>query len=230
MALKRIFVLLLSALAGAVAARAAGGPPVHAIDHIGVGCADLDKGIAAIAGKTGVHAVKGGRHPGRGTQNALMSLGGGTYLEIIAPVAGARLEGDDAALLKLVDPKPVFWAIRSSDLDATARLLKEKGYAATAIRPGSRQLPDGSTLRWRAFALTGLDAAPFFIEWDKASPHPSTTSPGGCTLKRLQVLDKDPAALTKLFSVLGLDLAVGAAPAPALRVTLSCEKGNVVLE
>ncbi len=85
-------------------------------------------------------------------------------------------------------------------------------------------------LRWRTLGLTGvgLDEAPFFIEWDKSSPHPSRTSPGGCTLARLEVFDKDVSALAKLFALLGLDVPARLAPAPALRVTLKCPKGEVV--
>src|SRR5512142_2986924 len=147
--------------------------PVHAIDHVGLGVSDLDRGIGFVEEKTGVKAARGGVHPGRGTQNALMSLGGGSYLEIIAPVSGGKVEGEEGELLKLASPKPVFFAVRSTGLEATSRMLKDSGFAVTSINAGSRVRPDGTVLKWKTMGLTGLDAAPFFIEWDKASAHPS---------------------------------------------------------
>jgi glyoxalase-like protein len=58
------------------------------IDHIVYATPDLDQGIREIEDKLGVKATLGGQHPGRGTRNALISLGPSTYLEIFAPDPG----------------------------------------------------------------------------------------------------------------------------------------------
>jgi hypothetical protein len=119
--------------------------------------------------------------------------------------------------------------VRSTNLAATARTLREAGFPTTEIRAGSRKRPDGSVLEWRTFGLdgNGLEAAPFFIEWGPGSAHPSTTSPAGCTLTALEVESESPDRLTRLFEVLGLEVPVRRAQAPGLRARLACPRGEV---
>ena len=56
-----------------------------AIDHLVYAVPDLAAAVADIEERTGVAPVPGGAHVGRGTYNALLGLGGLTYLEIIGP-------------------------------------------------------------------------------------------------------------------------------------------------
>src|SRR5881628_3138344 len=64
------------------------------IDHVILGVSNLDHGASQFERLTGVRPVPGGAHPGRGTRNALISLGSRTYLEILTPSPGDTLSGD----------------------------------------------------------------------------------------------------------------------------------------
>src|SRR6185436_20196195 len=77
-------------------------PAVHAqVDHLVVAIRSLPEGIAEFERLVGIKAVVGGKHPGRGTENALVSLGDGKYVEIIAPQDGATLSPRDEDMRKL---------------------------------------------------------------------------------------------------------------------------------
>ncbi|HUP21528.1 MAG TPA: VOC family protein, partial [Thermoanaerobaculia bacterium] len=96
---------------------------------------------------------------------------------------------------------------------------------------GSRVTPSGGALRWQTFGLQEeLYEAPFFIVWDGESPHPSSTSPTGCSLEGWTVAGPTQERLERLGSALELPLGTARAPAPAMRLTLICPKGSVLFE
>jgi len=70
------------------------------------------------------------------------------------------------------------------------------------MSPGSRQRPSGQMLRWKALPLQDDEGGllPFFIEWSKDSPHPSTDAPAGCRLERFELGKPRPAPLRARLS------------------------------
>jgi hypothetical protein len=198
------------------------------VDHVILGINDLQQGIDDLERLTGVRAAFGGVHPGRGTQNALISLGDGHYLEILAPNLGERSGIETDYLRALTSLRPVGWAVHTDDLTALQKRLRDRGVETEEIRPGARDRPDGTHLAWKTLdyaASTRL--LPFFIEWDRAGAHPSTTSPQGCRLRGLYLEDPSPDALREALDAAGLKLGVRAAQEPGLRLSLVCPKGNV---
>jgi catechol 2,3-dioxygenase-like lactoylglutathione lyase family enzyme len=206
------------------------------LDHILLGCSDLQAGIAFVEQHTGVRAAFGGFHPGRGTQNALLSLsapaaqGPGRYLEIIAP--DPQQSGATSPLLdklkQLSEPRLVGWAAHlRNNIEAFAAKLKQDGIAVEGPTPGSRKGHDGKELRWQTLTLkddaNGL--LPFFIEWSATTAHPSTDAPTGCQLLRFELLTTDPATVAKLCAPLALEAPIAKASAPQLHAVIEGSKG-----
>lgn len=197
------------------------------IDHVMVGVSNLERAVSDFEKATGVRPVFGGKHPS-GTQNALVSLGNGTYLELIAPPSDAE-PSQFSELAKLDKPTPIGWAVSATDVQLLRERLSKNGFPVTDLKAGSRLTPSGSTLQWETFQLKDeFPGAPFFIIWGPQSPHPSSTSSTGCTLDRWTVGGPNPELLTRLQKALGLPIEISKSPQEQFTLSLSCPKGKVV--
>jgi glyoxalase-like protein len=203
------------------------------LDHILLGTSDLDAGIGLLRRHTGVKATFGGAHPGRGTHNALLSLGERRYLEIIAPDPQQAVSTDPLALRlrKFSEPRLVGWAAHPGALGTFAETLRERNIGFDGPKQGSRKRLDGGLLRWQTLNLRD-DAAgllPFFIEWDPGSPHPAADSPQGLRIVRFELATPTPEALNRTAELLSLDAPVVKADEPQIRASFAGPKGNLDL-
>jgi len=203
------------------------------IDHIVYGVDDLRAGIVDLAERLGVRAAAGGKHVGRGTHNALLALGGGSYLEIIAIDRDqpASAEPVPFALDRVRLPRLVGWATRVTDIEQSAQRARDRGFDPGPVHAMSRRRPDGVLLKWH---LTRHDedprqiAVPFLIDWGD-SPHPSQASPAGVTLVELRVEHPSPDDVRRALAALDAFVPVDEATEPALVATLVTPSGKVVL-
>jgi glyoxalase-like protein len=201
------------------------------LDHILLGINNLNHGIAWMEERSGVRAVFGGVHPGRGTRNALLSLGPRRYLEIIAPDPAQAAAGPGHELLErlraMQEPRLVGWAAHTGDLAGVAQKAAAAGIAIETPRDGSRARPDGKTLRWKSFSLKEDYAGvlPFFIEWSADSVHPSQDAPSGCTLQHFFVESPAVKDVRLVAGKLGLDLDVKPGKKPFLGARIAGKKG-----
>ena len=143
-----------------------------AIDHVLLGCSDLEHGVAFVEQHTGVRPSLGGVHPGRGTRNALAALGERVYLEVIAPDPAQAhvapwLTSTLPRIGAMTEPKVVGWAARPADIDALVDSLRAAGIAVNGPHAASRMRADGRVLRWKMATLAddlgGL--LPFLMQW-----------------------------------------------------------------
>ena len=199
------------------------------LDHILVGCNDLDAGIAFVEERTGVRAAFGGVHPGAGTRNALLSLGPSRYLEIIAPDPDQPASADVRDLKTLDEPVLVGWAAHPGDIETFATRLKQEGVAIKGPNPGSRKRLDGRVLHWKTLSLED-DAGgllPFFIEWSADSLHPSVDAPPGCRLVLFEAATPHPGELAKRTAQLNLDLPISEARGVYLHAIIAGPQGQL---
>src|SRR5467141_1587444 len=201
------------------------------LDHILLGCNELDKGIEFVQEGTGVLPAIGGVHPGRGTRNALLSLGERRYLEIIAPDPAQSEIAHFPQIRSMTDPRLIGWAVHSPDIAAIAKQLGENKIAFQGPDNGSRKRPEGRILTWKTVNLAddrhGL--LPFFIEWSADSVHPSEDAPKRCSLAYFEIMSVDSDELTLTLKRIGLDLPVQRSDKTRLRALISGPKGDLGL-
>ena len=164
-----------------------GGRPVHhsrttysagvlAIDPVIVLVEDLDAAARRYDEHKGLGSVPGGRHPGHGTANRIVPLGG-SYLELMAVVD--RVEADSSPLgrwvrrrLGEVGESPGALCLRTDDIEGAARLT------------GGRPLPStgSSSAATRIDSHDGSESMTFLFGTSKAHqgrigwPRPSRTA------------------------------------------------------
>jgi catechol 2,3-dioxygenase-like lactoylglutathione lyase family enzyme len=221
-----VLALLLAVALSTAAERPAETRPV---DLVTLGVPDLDAALDRMEARTGVRPAYGGVHPTRATHNAVLALGDGAYLEILAARPGLQT-AENAPLRDLKKPTVLWWGVRVADVAAARRDLEAAGLPTTAPAAGSRISPDGATLRWETFNLVHApDGAPFFIAWAAGVPHPAATAPTGCRLRTLSVAAERRETLAGLLRQVAVDSRVQTETQPGARLTLQCGERTVTL-
>lgn len=135
---------------------------LHAIDHLVIAVPDL-----AAATKTyrelGFTVAPGGRHPGVGTDNALIVFRDTSYLELLGfhePRPDHRWWGALAKGGGLVD-----FCLQTDDLAGDAKTLRQAGVGMGDIEHRNRRRPDGVDVGWVCALARGAHrgVAPFLI-------------------------------------------------------------------
>ncbi|HTG92415.1 MAG TPA: VOC family protein [Pyrinomonadaceae bacterium] len=206
---------------------------ISRVDHFVYATPDLNRGVEEIEKLLGVRAIAGGRHPGRGTRNALVALGPTAYLEILAPdpEQPPPQEPRPFGLDGLKESKLVAWFVKGRDLERLRSEAVRKGVPLGEVKSGSRQRPDGVHLSWHytdPSVRVADGIVPLFIDWGD-SPHPAHTAAKGATLISLRAEHSDVRAVREMLRRLGIDLQVKEGQSPALIAVIEGPRGRVEL-
>jgi hypothetical protein len=206
-----------------------------AFDHLLLGVSDLDHGIDWFEQRAGVRPVMGGVHPGRGTRNALVSLDGAHYLEIIAPDPAQTVKDPQFQLSSLTQPRLIKFAVKTNDIGITATSLRGAGAHPIGPFDGLRRTASGALLRWKILWLESkfqsgeIDPIPFFIEWASDSTHPSKNAPAGCMIEDLRFEHPCSEELLGALRSLGLEAKVAQTDEVRIVALVQTLKGRMEL-
>lgn len=188
------------------------------LDHLVYATPDLEATCRELEIRLGVRASAGGQHPGRGTHNALISIGTEAYLEIIAPdPLQPEIRPVWFGIDQLTAPKLITWAVRIDDLEAFVKDISPNENVG-AVRSGSRKTPQGTTLSWRLTEpqlVHGVGLVPFLIEWN-SHQHPADSAITGRPLVQLRIEHPEPELIRKQLNSLGLEVVIEQGSSPAL--------------
>lgn len=206
----------------------------RAIDHIVYAVPDLEQAIDDLEQRLGVRPVFGGYHTTQGTKNALLNLGKGIYLEILAKddqntaIPPPRWMGID--LIK--QPTITRWALKSNDLDKDRRTLKSYHAEMGLIQGGQRKTSNGSLLSWKLImplSQPAIDLAPFMVDWQDSASHPTDQLPNICKLVGLRLSHPNPLSTGKLMEQLFIDIDIQKKDQPAIEIKIEGPAGVIQL-
>ncbi len=211
------------------------------IDHLVYATPDLLATMVDVERGLGITPVIGGRHPGRGTWNALISLRpegdsiSGAYLELIGPDP-EQPEPDQPrpfGVDQITQPTLVAWAARTADIERTVTAAIADGHEPGPVMSMQRETPEGDLLRWQlTFPLLAEfnGAVPFLIDWGTTT-HPSLSTPHGAQLVSFSATHPRVATINTALAALGVrdDLLVVYAAVAALHATVQSTFGELRL-
>jgi len=200
------------------------------LDHFLIGTADLESAVEWFATLTGVTPSFGGIHPGAGTANYLVSLGNGSYLELIGSIPGEKPRDLGAAFSVFSEPGLFWFAVRSHELSTNSNTLNDLGLTTAGPTTGRRRTTEGLELAWDILEIGKHSfggCLPFMIDW-KDTPHPSATVQPSASFNSFEVTHPSADRLQNIYQALGLDVRTREGVSQ-LELELDTPKGRISL-
>jgi Glyoxalase-like domain len=169
------------------------------LDHLVVAATTLADGIEHVESQLGVPMQPGGKHAFMGTHNALLKLGTGCYLEVIAldpdAMRPARPRWFNLDRLKLLQPRLIHWVARTNAINTASREYPFCGQIVSASRGNLHwkiTIPDDGALPYDG-------AFPTIIEWPQGTHVSERMNDQGCTLESLMIQHENATSISNLL-------------------------------
>ena len=204
------------------------------IDHIVYCVPNLESALDDLENRLGIRPVFGGRHLTKGTKNALLNLGNGCYLEILAvdeendTISGPRWMGIDL----IATPKITRWCLKSDMLQTDSEILKSYALNLGHQDQGSRMTSDGKLLVWNMILPAShpeVELVPFMVDWSKSEMHPCDALTEKCTLQSIHLHHSNPIEIQPTLDALGWELNIDLASQAHISIDIQSPKGLVRL-
>lgn len=208
-----------------VLTRASGWP----LDHIGLGTASIDAGVAWLAERTGVEARILPPEPGQWYRSAALPIGPDSSIEVLAPNPEHRGANPMKYVLsRCRTPQLLFWYVAVRDFDAFMQAARDAGVRVEGVQRFNPPAGEGPAYD-RGWVGPGfLSQRPCVIQWRRRehwNDHEAATT---CALQRFELRHPDGERLSKLLGELGIPMAVETGP-PDLALTIDTPRGPVTL-
>ncbi len=185
---------------------------ISRLDHVVVAVKELEKAMDRYR-QMGFDVRPGGRHEGRGTENAIIRFGL-EYIELLSVYD--REEAEMAGLgrrtlleyLDRWDGGLVGWAIATEDIDEVAERFLQERREFEGPFSMSRQRPEGRRLSWRLLIPGGTPWRrpwPFVISWDMSDEErlalePPSNHPNGANrIACLSIVVRDLEEIMEMY-------------------------------
>lgn len=201
-------------------------------DHLIWSVPDLAAGIDDLERRLGVRAAIGGRHAKWGTHNALLSLGGHRYLEILARDPQASEHRQPFGLSRADLPAITHW-MSACPLPESAERARDRGFEAGDVEQFGREKPDGTRLEWRLSTrldLPGDGLVPTLIDWMGQADrvHPALVAPAGLELVGFHAEHPEPEQVRAMLDAIGVAMRVERGSSPRLVAAIRRADGTLV--
>ncbi|MGH1361484.1 MAG: VOC family protein [Burkholderiaceae bacterium] len=207
-----------------------------ALDHLVLAADSLRAGNKYIRERFGVLPDQGGQHLGWGTHNSLLQIGGGSYLEIIAPDPAQpqpdkpRPFGLDLPAMQdriSIRPRLVHYLLRTSDIPATSALLGFDHGKTSAMSRGD--------MHWKITQRPMIGhpddlLLPTLIDWEDQTPPGQGLKSHGATMIALHL--RGPADYCQRLAPLQHDrrIRISEHPSAMLAAEFQTPQGWAILD
>jgi len=182
----------------------------------------------------GIRPAFGGYHKTQGTKNALLNLGSGCYLEVLAidydntAIKASRWMGIE----HITSPRITRWALKSNRIESDVEILKRYNDAMGTIFQGSRKTTNGDILAWEMtlpLANPKIELIPFVVDWSDSDYHPTEKLNHKCTLKDIRFSSSTADKTNLVFDELGISNSIYQGVKKEISITIESPNGLISL-